>query len=123
MAKRTLLVSGSFADRMLLRDALASIGCHVVGEAKSVQEAVEKYKNIEPDLVVIDVNLSDADGLIAVRRIISVDPHASILMCAGNGQRALAMEALGAGATDFIVKPINPRKLMKAVQMISKRAA
>ncbi len=123
MAKRTLLVSGSFSDRMVLRDALASIGCSVVGEAKTVTEAVEKYKSIEPDLVVIDVTLPDVDGVAAVRKIIYDDPDACILTCAGNGQRALAMEALGAGALDFIVKPINPRKLMKAVQMITKRAA
>ena len=123
MAKRTLLVSGSFADRMVLRDALASVGCSVVGEARNVQDAVEKYKNIEPDLVVIDVTLPDVDGVAAVRRIIYDHPDACILMCAGNGQRALAMEALGAGAMDFVVKPVNPRKLMKAVQMITRQAA
>lgn len=123
MAKRTLLVSGSFADRMVLRDALASVGCSVVGEAKTVQDAVEKFESLEPDLVVVDVTLPDVDGVAAVRRIIYKDPDACILMCTGNGQRALAMEALGAGAMDFIVKPINPRKLLKAVQMITRRAA
>ena len=108
---------------MVLRDALASVGCSVVGEAKTVQDAVEKFESLEPDLVVVDVTLPDVDGVAAVRRIIYKDPDACILMCTGNGQRALAMEALGAGAMDFIVKPINPRKLLKAVQMITRRAA
>ena len=105
---------------MVLRDVLASIGCQVVGEAKTVDESVEKYESILPDLVVMDVSLPDVDGVAAVRRIIYKDPHAVILICASNGQRARAMEALGAGAKDFVVKPLNPRKVLKTIQLMSK---
>ncbi len=120
MAKRTFVVSGGFGDRMVLRDVLASIGCQIVAEANTGQEFVEKYADIKPDLVVMDASLPDMDGVAAVRQILYKDPDASILICAGNGQRALAMEALGAGAKDFVVKPLQPRKVHKAIQLLSK---
>ncbi|MBP6965445.1 MAG: response regulator [Armatimonadetes bacterium] len=120
MARRTLLVSGGFGDRMVLRDVLSSIGCQVVGEAKTIDESLEKYQALEPDLVVMDAALPDVDGAAAVRRIIYKDPNAVILICAGNGQRALAMDALSAGARDFVVKPLNPRKVLKTIQLMSK---
>ena len=120
MAKRTLIVSGGYGDRMTLRDVLASIGCQVVGEAKTVQESLEKYEKTKPDLVVMDAALPDIDGAAAVRRILYADPHASILICAGSGQRSLAMEAISAGAKDFVLKPLNRRKLFKTIQIMSK---
>lgn len=124
MSKRVLVVNDSFADRMILRDLLASLGYSVVGEAKDGQESLDKYKELQPDLVIVDVAMRDMDGPSTVRELTRIDPNAVILMCASQGQRALAMESLQAGAKDFITKPINPRRLLKILtELLKERMA
>ncbi|MHB0912571.1 MAG: response regulator [Armatimonadota bacterium] len=116
MGKRILIVEDNFGDRMILRDHLASFGYSVVGEAKTIDESIEKYDKVRPDLVLIDAVIPDVDGVSAIMRILQVDYAANIIVCVTRGQQSLAMEALAAGAKDFITKPINPRTLHKAVQ-------
>ncbi len=120
LSKRVLVVNDSFADRMMLRDLLISLGYSVVGEAKDGRESLEKYKELKPDLVIVDVAMRDMDGPSTVRELTLIDPDATILMCASHGQRALAMESLQAGAKDFIIKPINPRRFMKTLMDLLK---
>ena len=104
---------------MILRDYLMSFGYHVVGEAKRGRESLEKFRILKPDLVVLDAAMPDMDGVSVVRELVREDHPAVILICVANGQHALAVEALGAGASDFIIKPIDPRRLRRVLHQTS----
>lgn len=116
MGKRVLIVNDSFGDRLVLRDALASAGYQVVGEAKSIEESLEKYDKLRPDIVMMDATVPDVDGVSAVMQILRQDQEANVLMCVSRGQRTLAMEAVQVGAKDFITKPFNIRQLRRTLQ-------
>jgi len=118
LGKRALIVDDSFGDRLVLRDALVSFGWHVVGEAKNFQESLEKYRVLKPDLVLMDAAIPDVDGVSAVLWLLREDNEANILMCVTRGQRTLALEAIQAGAKDFVTKPINPRQLRRVIQSL-----
>ena len=113
-----MIVDNSFGDRMVLRDYLTSFGYHVVGEAKNIRESLEKYDKLKPDLVLMDAAIPDVDGVSAVMQLLRYDRDATVLVCVTRGQRALAMEAIQAGAKDFITKPINERSLHKVVRSL-----
>jgi two-component system chemotaxis response regulator CheY len=104
--------------RTMLRDILTQAGFQVAGEAATGTEAVERYKALRPDLVTMDIVMPDLDGIEAVRRIIDFDPSARILMCSAMGQQALVIEAIRAGARDFVVKPFQPSRVLEAVQRV-----
>ena len=118
MGKRIFIVNDGLGDRMTLRDVLISLGYQVAGEAKNGRESLEKYGSLKPDLVILDATMRDMDGVCVVRELLQQDLDANILICAGHGQRSLAMEAVQAGARDFITKPISPRRLHKAVRRL-----
>ncbi len=120
MGKRVLIGAYGFADRMVLRELLASLGYHVVGEAKEGRAVIERYQDLKPDLVVVELPMPDMDGVATVREIRYQDPDATVLICASRGQRGLATEALHAGAKDLVLKPIQPRRLHRAIQMAMK---
>ena len=90
----------------------------IVGEAESGVQAVEKYKQLRPDLVTMDIVMPDMGGIDAVREIVKHDPDAKILMCSAMGQQALVVEAIQAGAKDFVVKPFQPSRVLEAVQRV-----
>jgi two-component system chemotaxis response regulator CheY len=104
--------------RTMLGDILQQAGFEVVGEAETGAEAVEKYKRLRPDLVTMDIVMPDMGGIDAVREITRIDPDARILMCSAMGQQALVVEAIQAGARDFIVKPFQPSRVLEAVQRV-----
>ena len=118
LSKRVLIVDDSFGDRMVLRDYLMSFGYHVAGEARGGEESIKKFQSLRPDLVVLDAAMPDMDGVSVVRELRRQDHDVKVLICVSRGQRALAIEALGAGARDFITKPFDPRRLHKAVQKL-----
>lgn len=118
MSRSVLIADGGFGDRMVLRDYLSSFGCRVTGEAKCGEEAVKKFRDLKPDLLVLDAGLRDMDGVSVVRQVMLDDREATILICVANGQRALAVEALGAGAKEFITKPIDARKLKRMLHRL-----
>ena len=93
-------------------------GFEVVGEASSGVEAVKRYKELKPDLVTMDIVMPDMGGIDAVREIIDEDPDARILMCSAMGQQGLVVEAIQAGARDFVVKPFQPSRVIEAVQRL-----
>ena len=115
MGKRVLLVDDNYGDRMVMRDCLFSLGYQIVGEAKDGQESVEKYKKLNPDLVVMDASIPNSDGISPVMKILRLDKDATIIMCTTNGQRRQAIEAMQIGARDFVTKPINLRALHRAI--------
>lgn len=118
MGKRILIADDAFGDRMVLRDYLASLGYHVVGEAKCGEESLEKYRSLKPDLVLLDAAMPDMDGVSVVREILRDDHEANVVICVSRGQRALAVEAIQAGARDFITKPLDPRRLRRLIQSL-----
>jgi two-component system chemotaxis response regulator CheY len=104
--------------RTMISDILSQAGFEVVGEAESGLQAVEKYRLLKPDLVTMDIVMPDMGGIEAVREICKDDPEAKILMCSAMGQQALVVEAIQAGAKDFVVKPFQPSRVLEAVQRV-----
>lgn len=117
--QHTVLVCDDAAFmRAMLSDILAQAGLNVVGEAQSGLEAVQKFRELRPDLVTMDLLMPDMGGIDAVREIVTVDPNARVLMCSAMGQQSLVLEALQAGARDFIVKPFQPSRVLEAVERV-----
>ena len=105
MAKRVLIVDDAVFMRNLLREIFVTNGFEVVGEASNGLEAVEKYKELRPDLTAMDIVMPFKSGIEATREIVRHDGRALVLMCSALGQESLVMEAIEAGASDFVVKP------------------
>ena len=118
MSHTVLICDDVVFIRTLLGDILGRGGFEVVGEAETGSQAVEKYKTLRPDLVTMDIVMPDMGGIDAVREIVKHDPDAKILMCSAMGQQALVVEAIQAGAKDFVVKPFQPSRVLEAVQRV-----
>jgi two-component system chemotaxis response regulator CheY len=117
--RNTVLICDDAAFmRSLLTDILGNAGFDVVGEAKTGTEAVTKFRELRPDLVTMDILMPELGGIDAVREIVSFQPTARVLMCSAIGQQALVLEAIRAGARDFIVKPFQPSRVLEAVQRV-----
>lgn len=115
MGKRILVVDDAAFMRMMLSDHLTKAGFEVVGQAENGLVAVNKYKEVRPDLVTMDITMPEMDGIQAVKEIRKIDPSARIVMCSAMGQQHMVMEAIQAGAKDFIVKPFDPTRVVQAV--------
>ena len=105
MASRVLVVDDAAFMRMMVKDILSKNGYEIVGEAENGMKALEKYQELKPDLVTMDITMPEMDGISAVKEIKKVDPNAKVVMCSAMGQQAMVIEAIQAGARDFIVKP------------------
>jgi len=116
MPNRVLIVDDAAFMRMMLKDILTKNGYEIVGEAENGAIAVEKYKELRPDLVTMDITMPEMDGISAVKKIKSMDANARIVMCSAMGQQAMVIDAIQAGARDFIVKPFQPERVLEAVQ-------
>jgi len=116
MGARVLIVDDAAFMRMMIKNILTSNGYEVVGEAENGVQAVEKYKELKPDLVTMDITMPEMDGIAAVKEIKKIDPNARIIMCSAMGQQSMVIEAIQAGAKDFIVKPFNPQRVLDAVE-------
>lgn len=115
MSKRVLIVDDAVFMRMMIKDILGKNGFEVVGEAANGALAIEEYKKVEPDIVTMDITMPEMDGIIAVKEIRKIDPNANIIMCSAMGQQAMVMEAIQAGAKDFIVKPFQSERVIEAL--------
>jgi two-component system chemotaxis response regulator CheY len=104
--------------RTMLSDILQQAGFTIVGEADTGTRAVSKYKELRPDLVTMDIVMPDMGGIDAVREITAFDPEARVVMCSAMGQQALVVDAIQAGAKDFVVKPFQPSRVLEAVQRV-----
>ena len=115
MGKTVLIVDDAAFMRMMIKDILSKNGYSVVGEAENGLVALDKYKDLKPDLVTMDITMPDMDGIAAVKAIKSFDSSARIIMCSAMGQQAMVIDAIQAGAKDFIVKPFQPERVLEAV--------
>ncbi len=118
MSNNILLVDDAAFMRMMLKDILTKNGYNVVGEAENGAQAVEKYKELKPNLVVMDITMPEMDGIQAAKAIKAADANALIIMCSAMGQQAMVIEAIQAGAKDFIVKPFQPDRVLEAVKKV-----
>jgi two-component system, chemotaxis family, chemotaxis protein CheY len=116
VAHRIMLVDDASFMRMMLKNILVGSGYEVAGEAENGAKAIEQYKALKPDLVIMDIIMPEMGGIDAVREIMKMSPAAKILMCSSMGQQSLVVEAIQAGAKDFIVKPFQPSNVVEAVK-------
>jgi two-component system chemotaxis response regulator CheY len=118
MPKKVLIVDDAVFMRNMIRDIFTGGGFQVVGEAANGLEAVEKYRELRPDLTTMDIVMPFKSGIEATREIVKVDPGAVVIMCSALGQEALVMEAIEAGASDFIVKPFKSEDVIAVVKKV-----
>lgn len=119
MAK-ILIVDDAKFMRVTLSNILSQENHKVVGEAQNGQEAVELYKELQPDLVTMDITMPVMDGLQAIEEIIHYDPEAKIIVCSAMGQQKIVVEAIELGAKDFIVKPFESSHVIDTVENVLK---
>jgi len=115
---KVLIVDDAAFMRMMLKDILSNNGYEVVGEASNGNEAVEKYEQLSPDLVTMDITMPQCDGISALKQIIGKNPSAKVIMCSAMGQQAMVIESIQAGAKDFIVKPFQPPRVLESIKKV-----
>ena len=118
MAKSILICDDAAFMRMMIKDILTKNGYNVVGEAENGARAVEKYNELKPDLVLMDITMPEMDGIQALKKIKENDPSARVIMCSAMGQQAMVIESIQAGAKDFIVKPFQADRVIEAVKKV-----
>jgi two-component system chemotaxis response regulator CheY len=119
MSNRVLIVDDALFMRSMIKDILVNAGdFEVAGEASNGREAVQRYEEIKPSLVTMDIVMPEMDGIEATKEIMQRDPKAVVVMCSALGQEALVIESLAAGAKDFIVKPFSAERVLKVIRSI-----
>ena len=118
MAKNILICDDAAFMRMMIKDILTKNGYNVAGEAENGAKAVEKYAELKPDLVLMDITMPEMDGIQALKNIKAADPAALVIMCSAMGQQAMVIEAIQSGAKDFIVKPFQAERVLEAVKKV-----
>ncbi|HHY63871.1 MAG TPA: response regulator [Clostridiaceae bacterium] len=113
-----LIVDDAAFMRMMIKDILSKNGYTVIAEAENGLKAIEKYKEVNPDLVIMDITMPEMDGIQAVKQIKQINDAAKIIMCSAMGQQAMVIESIQAGARDFIVKPFQAERVIEAVRKV-----
>ena len=117
---RILIVDDAMFMRMMLKDILSKNGYEVVGEAANGKEAIDKYIELRPDLVLLDITMPEMDGIEALKKIKISEPKAKIIMCSAMGQQNMVIEAIQNGALDFIVKPFQQNRVLESLRRVEK---
>ena len=116
MGKSILICDDAAFMRMMIKDILVKDGYNVVGEAANGAEGVEKYSQLKPDLVMMDITMPEMNGIEALKKIKEGDSTANVIMCSAMGQQAMVIESIQSGAKDFIVKPFQAERVLEAVK-------
>lgn len=116
MGTRILVVDDAAFMRMMIKDILTKNGYEIVGEAENGLRAIEKFQELHPDLITMDITMPEMDGISAVKEIRKMDPNAKVIMCSAMGQQSMVIEAIQSGARDFIVKPFQPDRVLEAIR-------
>ena len=115
---RVLIADDASFMRQMIREIIEPEGHEVVGEATNGIEAVDLFNELSPDLVTMDIVMPKRSGIDAVKAILAEHPTACVVMCSALGQETLVMEALQAGARDFIVKPFKPENVIATLKKV-----
>ena len=113
-----LVVDDTLFMRVAISNMFSEWGYDVVGNAVNGKEAVAMYRELQPDLVTMDVTMPVMTGIAAVKEIIPEFPNAKIIMITALGQQKLILDAIESGAKDFITKPFEPEKLKAAADQL-----
>ena len=113
---RVLVVDDAAFMRKMVTDALTKGGHEVVGEAGNGLEAIDRFQELKPDLMTLDITMPEKDGLTALKEIIAVDPGAKVVMCSALGQESKVLESIKLGAKDFVVKPFQADRVLSAIE-------
>jgi two-component system chemotaxis response regulator CheY len=116
MTRLLIVDDAAFMRRMLAE--MVEGHCEVCGEASDGQEAVEKYKELYPDIVTMDITMPQMHGIEAMRQILAYDPNARILICSALGHKQKVLEAMKLGARDFVVKPFQKEQILDAIRRL-----
>ena len=117
MAK-ILIVDDAKFMRMTLSNILMKGEHEVVGQGENGKEAINMYRELKPDLVTMDITMPEMNGIDAVKEIKNEFPDAKIIMCSAMGQQKMVVEAIEAGAKDFIVKPFDEGRVLNAINRV-----
>jgi two-component system chemotaxis response regulator CheY len=112
---RVLVVDDAAFMRKMVTDALSGGGHEIVGEAANGTEAVQRFQELRPDVMTLDITMPEKDGLTALKEIIAVDPGAKVVMCSALGQESKVLESIKLGAKDFVVKPFQADRVLSAI--------
>ncbi len=115
--KSLLIVDDAAFMRLNLKNILKD-DFEIVGEAEDGKKAVEKYQELEPDIVTMDITMPVMDGLEAIKAIKDIDPEAQIVVCSAMGQQKMVIQAIEMGAKDFVVKPFKEERVLNAVKKL-----
>ncbi|HLS66344.1 MAG TPA: response regulator [Pseudogracilibacillus sp.] len=116
---KVLIVDDAKFMRVTLSNLLSNNGFTVVGMAENGQNALEKYKELHPDIVTLDITMPIMDGLEALKNIMEYDSEAKVVMCSAMGQQKLVVEAIELGAKDFIVKPFDEQRVIDTLKNLT----
>jgi two-component system, chemotaxis family, chemotaxis protein CheY len=119
MPKRVLIADDAAIMRAMIKNILTDNGFEIVGEAVDGQDAIEKYAELKPDVMTMDIVMPKLDGVNAVKTILASDPSAKIVMCSSLGQQQMVVDAIRAGAKAFITKPFEPPKLLETLTRLA----
>ena len=115
MAK-VLIVDDSRTSRRILRNILTENGHEVVGEAENGQIGYEKYIELSPDIITLDITMPVLDGLGSLKKIMAYDEKAHVIMITAAGQKNKMVDAIKLGANEFIQKPFEPEQILSVIQ-------
>jgi len=121
MQQTVIIADDAQFMRVMLKDILEDSGWLVVAEAADGREAVERYRELRPDLVMLDITMPGLDGVEACRRIVALDPHAKVVMVSALGQKEEVLAAIRAGAGDFVIKPFEAERVEETVRSLLAR--
>jgi two-component system, chemotaxis family, chemotaxis protein CheY len=115
MAK-VLITDDALFMRMQLKDIISQLGHEIIGEAENGLDAVNKVIELQPDIITMDITMPEMNGVEAVKEIKKTNPSAKVIMCSAMGQQSMVLEAIQAGAIDFVVKPFNSERVKEALE-------
>lgn len=115
---RFLVVDDAIFMRTILKKMLEEAGYNVVGEAGNGAQAIEMAQKLQPDIITLDITMPEMDGIKAIEQILKVSPNSKIIMCSAMGHQSKVVEAVKAGAKDFIVKPFEKNRVLQAIHNV-----
>ncbi len=118
MSRSIVIADDTAYMRALIRETLTSVGLLVAGEASDGPSAMAMYRHKQPDLIILNLVMPRSNGLETLKQIKAWDPHAKVLVCSALGQAPTIFSAIRAGASDFLVKPFDPQRLIDVVHKL-----